>query len=307
LPEISAIICTHNRSEYLKRAVESLLSQSISKERYEIIIIDNRSTDNTKEIVRDLFLEAPNIVYQYEERLGLSKARNRGLEESRSEIVVYMDDDAVACQDFLKRHLEAYEKVSPTPVSVGGRIYLDWEMPKPGWYPDTEGFERCLTRLDYGDEARFLEFTRCEYPYGANMSFLKSDLLEIGGFEIGLGRQGTNLLSNEESRMFYALYERKAKVYYEPRAYVRHAVLKERINKKFFYRRFYWQGISNAIWCPPVWTSQPSSIIGHIRGLARGIVELIRLYCKRGEKERESLMRICQICFHGGFIKQRIF
>jgi len=301
--EISAIICTHNRAEYLKRAIESLLSQSISEVRYEIIVVDNRSTDNTKKVVDGFLYEAPNVAYYYEPSLGLSKARNRGLKESKSDIILFIDDDAVACPDLLQGHLWAYKNVNPTPVSVAGRIYLDWEIPKPIWYPATIGFERCLTCLDYGDKARFLEFPKREYPFGANMSFLKDAVLEIGGFETKLGRQGKNLLSNEESKIFDLIHKKNMKVYYEPRAYVFHAVLKERIRKRYFYRRFYWQGISNAIWQPSLWALPPKTIIGNIKGLARASLEFLNVYFQEKENEQGRLATICEICFHIGFLK----
>jgi len=79
---ISAIICTYNGGRYLKRAIESLASQSLSRKDYEIIVVDNCSTDSTKEIVGSLLNNVENLRYCYEPEIGLSHARNRGIQES---------------------------------------------------------------------------------------------------------------------------------------------------------------------------------------------------------------------------------
>ena len=82
---ISAIICTYNGGRYLKRAIESLASQSLSRKDYEIIVVDNCSTDSTKEIVGSLLNNVENLRYCYEPEIGLSHARNRGIQESMGE------------------------------------------------------------------------------------------------------------------------------------------------------------------------------------------------------------------------------
>lgn len=244
--KISAVICTHNGGKYLNRAIESLIDQSLPKELYEIIVVDNRSTDNTKAIVESLFGKAQNLRYCYESRIGLSHARNRGIEEAKGEIIVYMDDDAYACRDFLLKYVEAYENVSPKPDAAGGKILLDWEVPKPAWFPDS--MQRCLTYIDYSQEPRFLDFRKYEYPFGANMSFLKETLIRLGGFDVNLGRVGKRLLSNEEKELFFKMHERGLKVYYLPEAGVHHAVTKQRVSKDFLFKRQYWQGISDVVW-----------------------------------------------------------
>ena len=76
---VTAIVPTFNRSAYLRKTIEALLDQSFEKSGYEIIVIDNCSTDDTREVVCEELKHAPNLRYVYEPRLGLSPARNRGM------------------------------------------------------------------------------------------------------------------------------------------------------------------------------------------------------------------------------------
>jgi len=110
-PRISAIIITHNRVEYLIKAIQSLLHQSLPKDQYEIIVVDNCSTDHTRETVEKL--SANNKVrYVFEPELGSSKSRNTGLQHARGTYVAFLDDDVITCPDWLEKILHVFE---PTP------------------------------------------------------------------------------------------------------------------------------------------------------------------------------------------------
>ncbi|MEE8471432.1 MAG: glycosyltransferase family A protein [Dehalococcoidia bacterium] len=91
---VSAIICTHNRSDYLRQAIQSLADQTLPTEQYEVIVVDNGSTDNTRAVVEG-FDHIANLRYVYEPILGLSQARNTGWQNARGEYIAFMDDDAI--------------------------------------------------------------------------------------------------------------------------------------------------------------------------------------------------------------------
>ncbi|MBV5279757.1 MAG: glycosyltransferase family 2 protein, partial [Actinobacteria bacterium] len=112
--DISAIICTHNGARHLAKAIESLIKQSMLEERYEIIIVDNCSSDSTKEVI-DNFTTVKNIRYVLESTLGLSFARNAGWHTARGKYVAYLDDDAVASSVWLENILGAFENTKPRP------------------------------------------------------------------------------------------------------------------------------------------------------------------------------------------------
>ena len=243
--KISAIICTHNRSDLLPKAIDSLLKQTLNCSLYEIIVIDNASTDNTKQVC-DEFSAEPHFRYIFEQTPGLSLARNRGLKEALGEYVAYIDDDAIASDAWLERILEAFETVLPHPVSVGGIINPIWECQKPTWLtPDKLPF---LTVLNYGSQPHFIEYPKI--LYGTNMAFSRRILLEIGGFRTDVGRVKNSLLSCEESDIYKKFSEKNHPVYYIPSASVEHLVDKKRVTKSWFYRRQYWQGRSEALLLP---------------------------------------------------------
>ncbi len=240
--KISAIVCTHNGGKYLVEAIQSLVDQTMNKRDYEILVIDNASTDNTRDVVKG-FETIENLRYILEPDLGLSFARNTGWKEARGEFIAYLDDDAVACSDWLEKIVEVFTSVEPQPGSVGGKVEPIWEAPRPSWLPDS--MLGVLTVVDWSDSPLFLE--NDQWLVGANIAFPKTLLEEVGGFSAKLGRKGNNLLSNEEYGLCKLLERDGHKTFYSPHILVRHLVKKSRLEQKWFIRRYYWQGVSNAL------------------------------------------------------------
>lgn len=236
------MICTFNRVDHLRLALESLRSQTLSRDEFEIIVVDNASTDATHETVNQLKGSITNLRYVHEESLGLSYARNRATMEARGEIVVFLDDDAVAEPACIQAHLQAFTQ-EPLTVATAGRIYLRWPGVRPAWVPSSQ--ESYYSGLDLGDEPQVLNFP--QYPYGANMAIAKSTLSDIGGFSVSLGRSGTNLISGEEKDLFLRISQLGGMVRYVPDAVVHHHVLIERTERKWLLRRSLAQGRSDIV------------------------------------------------------------
>ena len=237
---ISAIICTHNRSSYLKKAVQSLVDQTLPQELYEVIVVDNGSTDDTKAIIEG-FNNFQNLRYIYEPILGLSQARNTGWQVAQGEYIAYLDDDAIACQEWLERIIRAFDTVEPRPGSVGGKVAPIWEARRPVWL--AKQMELALTIIDWTDKAAFLT-DDYQFLAGANVAYPREILKESGGFSTSLGRRGSNLLSSEEVLLKRYLARCNLGSYYDPEICVQHHILAQRLVKQWFYRRYYWQGIS---------------------------------------------------------------
>lgn len=240
---ISAIVCTHNRSNYLRKAVQSLVDQTLPKEQYEIIVVDNGSTDNTKALVES-FGHLRNLRYIYEPIPGLSQARNTGWKEAEGQYVAYLDDDAIACADWLERIVTVFKTVHPRPGSVGGKIEPIWEAERPVWL--SEPMEWALGVVNWKDKATFLS-EKDPMLFGSNIAIPRDVLERIGGFSIRLGRRGNRLLAGEEELLERNLRKQNLGIYYDPAICVRHHVLAERLEKGWFYRRFFWHGVSSAI------------------------------------------------------------
>lgn len=288
---ISAIICTHNRVPYLRKALQSLVEQSMPQEQYEIIVVDNGSTDDTRHVVANEFGYVQNLRYLYESRLGLSMARNTGWRNAASRHVAFMDDDAVACRDWLAQIMEAFETVNPPPGTVGGRIDLVWECTPPPWI--TEKMQTALAKVNWSVEARWLRAD--EWLVGCNMAFARDALDRANGFSEALGRRGANLLSNEEILLIRKIEILGQRSYYQPKASVEHFVPASRMDPGWFMRRSYWQGVSEARM--DIMLTKPSYFKGVMRGWRQAWAQGLRLrnvsHLVRGHSSVSRLSENC--------------
>lgn len=236
---ISAIICTHNRDDYLGAAIDSLLAQEYAD--YEVIVVDNASTDTTRTVV-EARLPHPRLHYVYEATLGLSVARNAGAKAAQGQILAYLDDDAEASKGWLSALWHIYETDEQVAIA-GGKVTLIWPPGRtaPNWLSNS--MSGSLGAYDLGDEVVYITQPGLT-PRGLNYS-IRADFLEsIGGFDPNLGRVGKNLLSNEELYMTEKALGMGFKVAYLPDALVAHNVAPGRLDPKWFMSRSWWQGIS---------------------------------------------------------------
>ncbi|MGD8790792.1 MAG: glycosyltransferase family A protein, partial [Burkholderiales bacterium] len=130
-PLISVIICTHNRACLLRGAIESVTSQDYDADGYEIIVVDNASTDHTREVVES-FSETANVRYVYESRLGLNSARNTGWRSASGIFAVFLDDDARAQPGWLAAIRDGFAATGGQAV-IGGKVDPIWESEQPEW------------------------------------------------------------------------------------------------------------------------------------------------------------------------------
>jgi glycosyltransferase involved in cell wall biosynthesis len=240
---ISAIICTHNRASYLRKSLLSLCHQTLDPARFEIVVVDNASTDGSAALVRDEFSLRPNVRYVFEPELGLSVARNTGARESQGAYLAYLDDDAVADSRWLESALEAFAVPRLKIGILGGPILPIWEAPRPDWLPDS--LLASLTILDPKLPAGVIDDV--QPLFGANLLLSRSAFDAVGGFNVNLGRKGSSLLSNEELALRADIVAAGFVAYFDPKVVVLHHVPSERLQKMWFYRRAYWQGRSNAV------------------------------------------------------------
>jgi glycosyltransferase involved in cell wall biosynthesis len=239
---ISALICTRNRADYLRRAIQSLIDQTLPNDQYEIIVVDNGSEDATQQVIGE-FSGAPQFRSLYEPVPGLSRARNTAWQNARAPYVCYLDDDAVAHPDWLEKYLEVFQNFQPMPSAVGGKCEPIWEAPQPVWLAD-----QMLTSLsvyDWSDAPIILNSD--QWISGCNIGFPVSVLRELGGFREDLGRKGTKLLSGEETFLRRELDARGYLSVYHPEIIVGHHISPRRLTKQWFRRHAYGTGQSAAI------------------------------------------------------------
>jgi glycosyltransferase involved in cell wall biosynthesis len=242
-PELTVVICTRNRAEYLRKAIKSICDQDLSPGRFELLIVDNGSVDNTRSMIESEFNDVDNLKYIYEPIPGLSQARNTGLKHAKGKYVSYLDDDAVASPKWIRSMLETFSSVKPTPGCIGGKIDLIWETARPAWISDK--MTRPLGYVYWSDQPIILNDK--QWIGGGNIAFPKEVLESLGGFTTNLGRKGNKLLANEEIILINKLKADGYICYYHPDVMIYHYVSPDRVNKRWFYKRYYWQGVSNAV------------------------------------------------------------
>lgn len=197
---ISVIIPTFNRSEKLKLVLEALNKQNLPFHYFEIIVIDNNSKDDTKEVVEFSTRKYKNLDIKYicEKQQGLNFARNCGVQQAQSDIVAFLDDDAVPQTDWLQTLLHTYKDT--TVGCVGGRIIPSFpeDARLPHWLSAI--FNGYFSGFDPGG-SQIMELSEDDgFPYGANISFKKEAILSTGLFKPKLDRCGKILLLAERRK-----------------------------------------------------------------------------------------------------------
>ena len=239
----SVVIATRNRKDFLSKCLESVLAQSMERGEHEIIVVDNGSTDGTLDMVRAVENRERGFLRLIREPTpGLSPARNAGARASRGDVLAFIDDDAVAAADWLSHLTDAFERYSPPPVIVGGKIIPDWEDRAPDWLP--EELHAMLYGRDHGDAP--LRILSPETVTEVNFAIKRAFLGRTGWFFTGLGRKPGSLISCDGDELLMRAWSEERAVWFEPKAIVYHHVSASRLTKKFIYERSFWQGISDA-------------------------------------------------------------
>jgi len=239
----SVVICTHNRADLVGSATIAALGE-VRANGGEVVVVDNASTDGTPAVLAELTRRNPDALrVVHEPRLGLSVARNRGLEEARADVVVYLDDDAVPRPGWLAALTAPYG--DPQVVAVGGRIVLRFAAAPPSWL--SSELHPALSAYDLGPSARHVRYGEATYPFGANISFRTAAARAAGGFSASVGPLGRQQLVHDETDLCYRLEHAGGTVWYTPDAVVDHYVVPERLSPHWMLRRHWTGGQSAAV------------------------------------------------------------
>ena len=239
---LSAIICTYNRAKYIGNLLESIAANDLRKNEYEIVLVDNNCTDNTREICEVFAASHKDVNFRYcvEPEQGLSAARNKGIKEAKGEIIVYVDDDALVDPSYLRTYAEWFA-AHPQTMACGGPIEPLYETEEPSWMsPYTKAL---LTAwMNYGDKVR--EYPRGRYPGGGNAAYRKTVFDQVGLFNTALGRKGGNLMGSEEKDIFDKMHALGMQVLYLPTPVLHHIIPQTKLEPDYFNRLTTQIGIS---------------------------------------------------------------
>ncbi len=231
---ISIIICSYNRANYICEALDALYHQSAPLDQFEVLVIDNNSSDGTPKVFEQWRLAHPNGHFHYttETKQGASFARNTGAALAISDWLCFIDDDAVANKNFVEKiiqHIKSY----PDRIGFGGRIIPRYVPAEPKWM--SYYVSSMVGNFDYAPIA--CAFENGKYPLESNMVVNKKTFDLIGGFNTNLpGVVGTLRIGGEGKDLFYKIMALGNKIYYDPSIIVEHVVEVKKLTKEYLYR-----------------------------------------------------------------------
>ena len=239
---LTAIICTYNRAKYIGNLLESIAANDLDKNEYEILLVDNNCTDNTREICEAFAKAHKDVQFRYtkEPEQGLSAARNRGIREAKGDILVYVDDDALIDSWYL-RTIAEYMSTHPEISAIGGKILPLYETKEPNWMsPYTKTL---LTAwMDFGDEVR--PFPKGKFPGGGNSAYRADVFEKVGLFNTELGRKGDSLMGAEEKDIYDKMNALGMQYMYVPAMTLHHIIPQRKLEKEYFDKWTYQIGVS---------------------------------------------------------------
>ncbi len=240
-PSIAVVICvyTEDRWDQILAAVASVQSQT--RPAAEIVVVTDHNDVLHDRLIAAYAAEPGVHVTPNVEPAGLSGGRNSGIAATRSEVVAFLDDDAVASEGWLSALAAAYQ--DPGVIAAGGEIEPDWATRRPAWWPRSFDW---VVGCTY--EGMPTSSAPVRNVIGANMSFRRSILDHIGGFVHGVGRARGRPMGGEETELSIRAirHDPSATILYVPEASVRHHVPASRATFRYYVLRCYAEGLSKA-------------------------------------------------------------
>lgn len=240
---ITVILCTYNRCQVLSKALDSLAASTVPDLiQWEVLVVDNNSHDQTREVVEEFSRRFPGrFQYSFEPQAGKSNALNRGIREAEGDVLAFVDDDVTVEPAWLSSLTGSLD--DDTWAGAGGRIVLDWPPSVPAWL-STEGpyARHAFPGFDQGPEPKDL----IGPPFGTNMAFRKAIFTKYGGFRTDLGPTPGSEIRSEDTEFGRRLIFAGERLRYEPAAVVYHPVPASKINKKHFLNWWFDKGRADA-------------------------------------------------------------
>ena len=244
----SIIIPTFNRAKILQKCLQHIYELENPNENWEILVMNNNSTDNTEEIVKIYQRKIPQLRYFLTKSPGLHVGRNLGLKKAKGQILCYIDDDSFVLKGWLRGVEKSF--FNSEVVLVGGSCLPKFERNPPEWINYFWNFTNygkslgSLSLIDFGKQDMNIS---PYYVFGCNFCIRKSTLLKLGGFHPdSMPHKLIRFRGDGESYVSMKIMEINGVVLYSHDVTIRHYVPVSRLSVDYFCKRAYNQGISNS-------------------------------------------------------------
>lgn len=230
--ELTVIICTFNRAHLLPETIPTIFQQNVPMVRYQVLIVDNNSTDNTAELLNGFIKQYDNLTVINESKQGLGYAKNAGMDTATAEWIVYLDDDAKVPNDFIKK---AINNITNYNFQCFGGVYRPWyKYGKPSWFHDKY----------VSNSGKLSKFSTLKEDFisGGIMAIKKSLLHKLGGFPTNLGMSGNRIAYGEETLLQILMRNSGIEIGYDPNWIMYHLVNRYKLSPLWFIKSSYASG-----------------------------------------------------------------
>jgi len=237
--KVSVVLCTYTLDmyEHFREAADSVLDQT--HDDVELVVIVDGTPEVYEQVVDDYGDRENAVIECNDENVGLLASRNRGAELATGDVVAFIDDDAIADEEWVERLVRAYEEEDA--IAAGGKMTPEWVAGKPSFLPEEFYWLIGVTHRGFADGPGEVRNT-----FGSNISF-RADVFEVlGGFDVDIGgRKGDKNLQGGETELCARMREEYGGgVWYDPEAEVAHKVFEYRTEFRWLVDRAFWQGYS---------------------------------------------------------------
>jgi glucosyl-dolichyl phosphate glucuronosyltransferase len=235
---LSVIICTRNRAAEIVNCLPSVAREARSFSDVEVVIVDNGSTDSTREVIENVSEKLDYAFrYLFEPVAGLCQARNRGRAESRGQAIAYIDDDVLLEDGWIAKIREHF--LAEKSDCLGGKVSVRLEGDAPFEIEDEMLW--FFQASNFGERERELKFP--EHPIGCNMAFRAEVFDTVGGFNTELKLYG------DETDFFRRVSEKNFTVFYDPQIEVSQVIPADRLTvEELKHKSYIWGKGAAKVW-----------------------------------------------------------
>jgi glucosyl-dolichyl phosphate glucuronosyltransferase len=320
LQSVTVLICTYNRAALLEGTLAALAAADAPAHcAVDVVVVDNNSTDRTRDVVREAAARAPwPIRYAVETSQGKSYALNRGLTLASGTILALTDDDVLPAHDWLTRIVDQFRAADDI-VFVFGKVLPRWEVAPPPEMLTTAARDIWgpLALVDYGDSpVRYdaATFGARRLPIGANLAIRREDVERVGGWRTDLGKVDNSLIAGEDHELCVRLYRAGRYIgIYDPMVIVQHFVPASRLQRSYFRRWFYWHGRTMARMSSAIYHELDLDRIPYVLRVPRFVYreflqQVMRWFRRAGRSDAIALLKEeVQLIDYVGFFRESWF
>ncbi|HVW21565.1 MAG TPA: glycosyltransferase [Opitutaceae bacterium] len=290
---VTVAICTYNRADLLRQTLAGIARQDFPPSEFEVLVIDNNSTDHTAQAVAEAAGHRPAPRHVLETRQGLDHARNRALAEARGAVVLFADDDILVEPDWISAMAAPLEADRGRTIgAVGGEVVPVFPDGLPSWV--TEWHSPLAFRADAGP------LPPRDSPMGANLAFPRWVFERLGTFHLGLDRSGANLFAGGDAEMIRRVHAAGLQVWFAPAARVRHQITAARTNFRYIARHAFDSARSRVV----DRAGRPGATLYLLSRLPAnaakaagfGLLALANGICGRSDAAKKALVRAWRSC-----------